>query len=80
MQKLKNQKILFYFKMNPHMKIFLPANVFSHLTDTLCNIVSQGYKKNILLLLYQYAFIDVFFSGKALLKSEKLTLDEQTHQ
>ena len=44
------------------MKIFI-----CHVTDTLCNIVkiwskeAQGYKSNILLLLYQYTFIDVFF-------------------
>ena len=42
LQKLKNHKFLFYLKMKPHMKIFLPKSVLSHVRDTLCNIFSQN--------------------------------------
>ena len=44
---------------------FLPISVLSHVTDTFQSKFdlkeAQGYKSNILLLLYQYVFIDVFF-------------------
>ena len=47
---------------------FFSTSVLSHVTNTLGNIFSQnwskesqGYKSNILLLLYNYAFVDVFF-------------------
>lgn len=54
--------------MKPFIKVFLPTRVWSHVTDTLCIILvkiwpkeSQGFKSHILLLMYQYVFINIFF-------------------
>ena len=68
LQKLKNHKFLFYLKMKPHMKIFFAHRCFKScygyfvtFSVKIWSKEAHRYKSNILLLLCQYAFIDVFF-------------------
>ena len=68
LQKSKNHKFLFYLKMKPHNHEDLFCLQVFKSCYNMCNIFSQiwskeaqGYKSNILLLLYQYVFIDAYF-------------------